>query len=344
MRADERLKKLEARRTDPRVTAARGLNEVYKRLAEDSAVKYAVGAMQPIDPEYTANTIAEGERVRAQLADGLLAESVAVEFRYQGSVTNETHIKAHSDIDLVTIFSGFYTLEPPQPVIRPYAGDPLADLQGLRRSAQRILSTAFPAVTVDASGGKSLALTGGSLRRKIDVVIANWWNTVEFTQLNHETFRGIQILDSAVPTRLKNKPFLHNYRIEERDTAVGGGMRKVTRLLKSLKYDAESPVRISSYDIASVAYCMPDAWLSVASGHDLLLLERTEKWLRHLILDDAARTALRVPNDTRPIFDANGANKSGLVELHGEVEALRVEVVEGLARSFRRLEEARVAY
>lgn len=344
MRADERLARLEARRTDPTIAAARGLNEVYKHLAEDSAIKYAVGAMQPIDPEYTSNTIAEGKRVQAQLSAGLHGAGIPCEFRFQGSVTNDTHIKAHSDIDLVVLFTLFHTVEPPQPVVHPYSGDTLADLVGVRRASQQILTAAFPAVTVDASGGKALTLTGGSLRRKIDVVTANWWNTVAYGDSGLETFRGIQILDVSGPSTIKNKPFLHNHRIDEKDRTVSGAMRKVTRLLKSLKYDAETPVRMSSYDIASVAYSIPSEWLATSPGQDLLLLDRAAQWVQFLCANDDARNALRVPNNTRTVFGVDGATKESLLDLHREVQNLREEVAQRLARSFRRLEAARIMY
>ena len=65
-----RLARLQARRTDTfeaGMMKSAGANEVYERMQESSsAIKYAVGAMQPIDPNYTANTYAEGDRVKNQ--------------------------------------------------------------------------------------------------------------------------------------------------------------------------------------------------------------------------------------------------------------------------------------
>lgn len=64
--ATNRVGKLQTRRTDPLIKSA-NIYEVYDRIAEDESVKYAIGAMQPIEPEYTAATFAEGDRVRNQL-------------------------------------------------------------------------------------------------------------------------------------------------------------------------------------------------------------------------------------------------------------------------------------
>lgn len=103
-----RLERLEARRTDPLVKEARLLNEVYGRIAQSESVRYAIGAMQPIDPEYTKNTYREGDRVRNQLETNL---SMVCEYEYQGSVTNDTHIRARSDIDLLTLTCRYGNLE-----------------------------------------------------------------------------------------------------------------------------------------------------------------------------------------------------------------------------------------
>jgi len=341
--AGDRYTKLRSRRTDP-VIKASGINEVYERLAEDTAVKYAVGAMQPIDPLYTQNTIAEGDRVRNQLRDGLSAVGMAAEFCYQGSVTSDTHIRAHSDVDLLTLHTAFYALEPPLPVTFPYFGDPLSDLKKLRRTAVDVLKKAFPAVTVDDSKGKAIALSGGSLRREIDVVIANWWNTVQYQATGAEHERGIEVYDAKAEQRIENKPFLHNRRIAERDMASSGSLRKMIRLLKSLKYDADPAVDLSSYDIASIAYRMPDDLLRVPAGGELILVRNAEVFLRRLLENPLDRFLLMVPNEMRRVFADGHATEAGLRQLHREVTDLVRDIELGLQRSFRKLAEARLFY
>lgn len=174
-----RLDRLAARRTDPTVTNARLLNEVYKRVDQSDSVRYVVGAMQPIDPAYTENTFAQAERVCNQLGNRLTIEC---ESEYQGSVTNDTHIKAQSDIDVLMLIDKFFTVEPPQKPQNPYKGDPIQDMLDLRAEIIEALEQAFPEATVDYSGGKSVSIEGGSLRRKVDVVPANWYNTNQYAE------------------------------------------------------------------------------------------------------------------------------------------------------------------
>ncbi len=339
-----RLEKLRNRRIDPLIKVA-GLNETYNRLGgEDSAVQYAIGAMQPIDPDYTRNTIAERERVEKQLADGFKAAAVGIEFDYQGSVTNDTHIRAHSDVDLLTVEKRFCVLELPNKATFLYQGDPVADLRQIRRTAISVLKGAYPAAKVDETGSKAINISGGSLRRKIDVIASDWWHTVEYVQEGHKHWLGIEILDNDKGTRIPNKPFLHNKRIEDRDEAMNGGLRKLIRLLKSLKYDSDEAIDISSYDIAGIVYNIFDDWLISRPGQDLMLIQKCHTYLHYLLIDASVRTSIEVPNGTRKVFCSEGATEIGLRQMWVALGRLIQEIEQGLGRSFRKLEEARIPY
>ena len=192
-----KMQKLSSRRTDATMKAAYTFDEAYDKIQEDETIKYVVGTMQPIDKEYTQKTFDEGDRIKDQLNSQLNTWTEQAEFRYQGSVSNDTHIKVHSDLDLLVIDQDFVSLEPPAIPVIPYSGNSLTELNVLRARCAAIIRNAFPAVKVDDSPGKCIALSGGSLRREIDVVIANWWDTTEYRTYGYEFFRGVKILDSS---------------------------------------------------------------------------------------------------------------------------------------------------
>ncbi len=343
--ASNRMEKLKARRTDPTVIKAAAIREAFDSIAEEEPIKYAVGTMQPIDPAYAKTTFEEGDRVKNQLDKALnIGIPKLASFEYQGSATNGTHIKVHSDLDLLAIHEYFYTIQPPGKPSVPYTGDVLADLRDLRLSCARALKSAFPAVTVDDAPGKCIAMQGGSLRRKMDIVISNWWHSVDYQNNRIPIYMGIQIYDSKANERVENNPFLHNYRIDERDRKLNGNVRKVARLLKSLKYDADSPVNISSYDITSIAWSMPDDFMQAANGQELKLVENARSFLKWLIENDINRESYYVPNCMRKIFGANGASVNGLRALYKEIQDLVDEINRGFARTMRKLSEARVTY
>lgn len=335
-----RLEKLNLRRIDENITEAKLYNEAYRSISQSDSVKYVIGAMQPIDPEYTKNTYIQAERVRSQLSNRLTGRC---EYKYQGSVTNDTHIKARSDIDLLVIIDKFFTLENPQVPKSPYKGDPLKDLLNLRKEAEEALENAFPQAGVDKSGGKSISIEGGSLTRKVDIVPSNWYNTNKYAETDNEVFRGVQILDKSVPERLANTPFLHNAWIDHKDENTSGGMRKACRLMKSLKYDSEN-VDLSSYDIVSIAFNMPNASLSYPKGSELLILGSCLDYCRQLQTNSSLRESIEVPDGHRKIFCDGHATLAGLDQLTYELERLADDVLRENQRSFRKLAEARVEY
>lgn len=318
--------------------------EVYGRLpSEGSAVRYTVGAMARVDPKYTEITYEQGERIKNQIAKALEAADAACEFEYQGSVTNDTHIKAYSDIDLLAITGRFTTLEPPQKAAHPYDGNPVDDLREIRTTACEHLRTAFPEAEVDDSGSKCISICGGSLCRKIDVVPANWYDTNAYAAMKAKRYRAIQVLDVKSGERIKNAPFLHNYLIDERDQRTSGGLRKVIRLMKSLKYDSNA-VSLSSYDLAAIGYRMPEDELSTCAGEEIALLARLKSYLDTLAADSEQRKQMLIPDDSRAVFTDGFATLAGLNELRHEVDVLTEKICQNRHNSFAKLAEARLSY
>ena len=101
---------------------------------------------------------------------------------------------------------------------------------------------------------------------------------------------------------------------------------------------------MSSYDITSIAYGMPDDLMRPGHGAELLLVENTRCFLRLLLDDSTRRESLKVPNEMRLIFNSGGASVEGLNQLYRETQDLVDDISKGLGRSFRKLAEARVSY
>jgi len=318
--------------------------EIYESLGDHgSAVQYTVGAMARVDPRYTEITIEQGERVKGQLQRAFERAGFVCDFEYQGSVTNNTHIKSYSDIDLLAITQRFTTLESPQVPSRPYEGNPVEDLREIRAVGTSGIRGAFPKADVDDSGAKSVTVSGGSLSRKIDVVPANWFDTNAYARHQAKRYRAIQILDMRTGDRVKNSPFMHNYLIEERNTNTQGGLRKVIRLMKSLKYDSGT-ISLSSYDLTAISYNMPEHQLLTSPGSELALLVRL-KWYLDLIGEDPdLREDMLVPDKSRHVFTDGHATTTGLSELQDEVDDLVEAVSHNRKKSFEKLAEARLAY
>jgi len=317
------------------------LNESYENINDTSTIKYVIGAMQPVSNNYTQNTFSQAERVQNQLKK-LKDEGYNYEFRYQGSVTNNTHIRAHSDIDILTLHLGFTTLESPQKPLNPYKGDPIQDLCDLREDSYSILVDAFPTAEIDNKGAKSISLQGGSLTRKIDVVPSNWYDTVLYTKTQQEHYRGVMVLDYKQRKRIANTPFYHNMLLNNKDIATGGNYKKVVRLLKTLKADADIDINLSSYDIAALMYHMDDKNFFVGKSQ-LRLIQKSLDYLRYVHQNFEFRNSLQVPDESRRIFEPNRATNEDLWLLIIELDNVYQDLLNDLTGSVKGIDKEFVA-
>jgi len=317
----KKIEQLKARRQDA-TTRLFSVTESFNKSTYGESATYALEVMEPISATYTANTYKACARVQDQLKPALQQYGIWVEFRFQGSVPTDTHIKNYSDIDMLTLHGAFYTLEPPLVPPIPYQGNPIEDLMELRRKAVRILDTVYTGCDIDDTGSKCVTISGGSLGRKIDIIPSNWYDSVNYARASIEVNRGIQVLDRDAGQRIVNFPFLHIHRINEKDNQVGGNEKRVIRLLKSLRADADESIDVSSYDLASLVYRMDDPDLLVAPSQRLTLLQRANIFLVKVINDTSFRDRLYVANGTRLIVGPDGCKLAELAKLQFELQDL----------------------
>ncbi|WP_434429967.1 hypothetical protein [Aeromonas veronii] len=108
-----RLSDLKARRQGKTMTmdslyeSVAGLEKFESRSTGEWS-KYALGIMQEVDPVYTKNSIAEGERVKNQIINRI---NTNVVFDYQGSVPLNVHIRGVSDIDILVLLNDYLTYD-----------------------------------------------------------------------------------------------------------------------------------------------------------------------------------------------------------------------------------------
>jgi hypothetical protein len=347
---DQRLRNLRDRRLGLKAPLAKSVTaadsaamqsrvlkeEAYQRRATGRATRYVLGAMQAVDPEYTKNSYDEGDRVQRQLRDALEGE-ISVEFRYQGSVMLDIHIRGISDIDMLVLRDDFHTYDTTGAAARaglyrnPIPDTPISRLWRLRARCESILTDAYPAADVDTSGAKSIMLSGGSFRHKIDVVPSHWHDTASYQLSSLEHDRGVRILVKDENITAHNLPFVHMKRINDKDIGTLGGTKKAIRLLKNLKNDSDysSLISLSSYDIASLVWHFPDSSLQVIDAKEPALLAATKLHLNWCAANKAAVMNLQTPDGTRTIIDSD-TKFIGLQLLSLEVDQLAEGVAEDL--------------
>ena len=298
--------------------------ETYEKRGSTEAIKYALGAMQELEAKYTRISIEEGDRVREQLRNGLTNAGIPVEFGYQGSVPLNIHIRYASDIDLLVLHDDFVTFDQFGPRGTAYSlrsGSVLTHMLTLRKECEYILEQKFPTVKVDKAGAKSIALSGGSLQRKVDVVPSHWHDTAAYQRSRAKHDREVRVLDKDELKIIPNRPFLHMKRIEEKDQSTNGGTKKVIRLLKNLKKDSSLDIKLTSYDIAGLVWHLDDQALTKPFYLELSLVAETQKYLQYLVDNPNIAKTLDVPDQSRKIIDTPEKLQS-LQYLKNEIDEL----------------------
>jgi hypothetical protein len=323
----KKLEKLEARRKDE-VLEKSYLSKSFSDNAfkYQESTRYALESMQEVDPNTRNIAMTDAQKIIDCLNIGLAKYSLHVEFRLQGSVETNTNIKFHSDIDILIFTKLFERLEFPQKPVSPYTGDTLADMIGLKsKSVETLKNSSYS--NVDDSKGKAITISISKPKRKVDVVPANWFNSNDFNKTGIPYYRGVQLFDSKEKKHLVDDyPFLHIQKVNEKDVRVGGSLKKLVRLLKTLKADAETEeIKLSSFEITSIIYNISEKELFVNSGKDLSLLPFASEQLRKLIDDKIYRNAMLSPNGKELVFP-DDKKVDELKKLKLELDALIVDV------------------
>lgn len=301
--------------------------EKWQTISDKPSVRYAVGAMQEVDKRYTEISIETAKRIENQLHSRLLNNhGIKTEYRLQGSVPLNIHIKGVSDVDLLVINKEHYRSEKYLNTLR---SEDIRVLKELRRASVYELNKAYPAVSIDSTGAKSITLTGGSLPRDVDVVPSHWVETNEYEIQKQLYLRGVNILDNKTPTTLMNLPFKHINYIDSRcKYLTGGGLKKAIRLCKTIKADLVEeghPIYLSSFDLASIMYHANVDNLKRGESFALAIVLETQRFFDYLYHYPHYRNVLYTPDNTRKIFD-NSKKEASLLTMSVALDKLVTEL------------------
>lgn len=329
---NKRIESLNKRRYDDTIRKA-VLSESFFSESFGKTTKYVLESMKEIDSNYTKNTYEASSKIQVHLKTGLNADGIEVEFEHQGSVPMNTHIKLHSDIDLVVIHNGFFSLEPPLTPSIPYNGNPIDDLKQLREKCFKILNGIYE--QVDNSNSKSIAVYPTQPKRKVDVVQANWYDSIEYVNSGRlKKFRGFNIYDYHANIRKTDFPLLNISNINDKDVLVRGSLKRSIRFLKTLKVDADYEIKLSSFEISTIAYNIDNYTLNKSQNQSIALLPVLSNHLNEVITNKFYRDSIFSANGKEQVFkDCNDSKVLELKKLKREVD----EIIEDLKEEIRPL-------
>lgn len=349
---DNRLKSLKDRRQGTRERALfdhslsqydpRDLRtqEDYEKLSESASIKYAIGAMAAVDSLSTRISIQEGERVADTLISMLDNEGILATKEIQGSVALDIHIQGHSDVDMLILKKDIVLVQTPKlngSSCKASDQRPMEDIiRELRLTSEQKLTSRYYEATVDCSGNKSIALSGGSLKRKVDIVPACWYHSHDYQRSGLKHDKGVKIYHKSDHDLVGNKPFMHIKKVNDKDSIYSGNLKKVTRLMKNLvadmpDYKKRKAKKLSSYDLTALAYDMNDK-LSYPSYMSLALVESLRAHLSQLVSSEILRDLIWVPDGSRKVFNEE-SKLEALQIISNEVDDLAKAIYESVVPS-----------
>lgn len=307
---EDRLKRLKSRRMDDSNMALRmqGYVEAFERRTNNQATRYALGAMQEVDGRSTQISLEEADKVENALNQRLPKHGLRPSFRLQGSVPMNTHIRGASDVDLLEIYEDSFKFATLGPNAHQYTASTNTktveeQVLDMRATTEEELTTHFWGATIDTANAKSIQLSAGAFRRKVDVVPSYWFDSADYQRYQQASYRGVGIVDKNTKLSIYNYPFLFRYRIDQKGQETNDGAKMAIRLLKNLSADSEKDLSVSSYDIASLVFHCPSHTIMREIARDLAILSGISAFLNALSTDRATADTLMAPDGTRKIFD-----------------------------------------
>ncbi len=315
-------------------------------ISYSDALVFVRSAMKGVEPEYTSKSKEAGEKVKEHLK----AVLSNVEYKYQGSVMTDTHIKGYSDIDLLTISNKFYSWDSSQvkhilenydqrqrfreDSIRKleyennassYTGDTLDDLRGIRLTSESKMQEVY--LDCDISKPKAIKITNRNLKRDVDIVTANWYDDVMSIINNKGEYRGIQVYNKHNNEKgHANFPFLSIARINDRGSYTNGRLKKMIRFLKHCKAESLYQIELSSFDINAVCYDIdPETYKSLPF---YTLVSILYAQLKKICNDDTYADNIVSVDGREYIFRYDSNKKANLKQLLSEVESIYMDLVE----------------
>lgn len=299
--------------------------------------KYIKLAMNEVDDEYTSKTIEAGNNAKAHLE----TEQIGIDYRFQGSVMTQTHIKGASDIDLLTLTNKFVStdiskmrtiLENGTPSygyvaksrmqrysdnFSRYLGNYMQDLRELRKSDETILKKWYQ--YCDTNKAKAVHIYNSNLRRDVDVVASVWYDSIDYViNDKNETYRGVAIYNKkSDKEEAPSYPFLSIANINARSSLTEGRLKKMIRFLKNVRTDSDVDIDLSSFEINAVCYSIPVA--EYQNMHYLEMVELLWRKMYNLVQNEGVAKQLLSVDGTEYVFVKKPEKLPELKKLKDEV-------------------------
>lgn len=306
-----------------------------------NALEYVKRSMQGVAKEYTDKSIEAGNNVKNHLKEILYS----VDYEYQGSVMTNTHIRGNSDIDLLVLCDKFYYAN--NPVVQSkysselnsyqlnesqisrlkshvanagnYSGDSNQDLMDIRLKSENKMKATY--YICDTTKPKCIAITNQNLHRDVDIVVAAWHKTYEGIRDGVSKKNSIRVYDKDLDyVGRVESPFVSIERINTKDSSVNGRLKKMIRFMKTLKYDSQKLIDLSSFEINAICYNIETSKYSGKVFYDLVPVLAQE--FGKIVTDASYRDSIMSVDGSEPVFRGKEKKSNSIALMYLEIDEL----------------------
>ena len=300
------------------------VSEAFERSNYPDCLKYVLESMEEIDPSYTYKTFHITKRIQDKIQQAFKARNIKADFRYQGAIQTETHVILHGGVELMIISKSLG--KKPWEIVRDKAQEVMECLSG---------DPMFK--SVDYSSKLDIKITTIKPHCEIRILPVIWLENKDYLETKREIDRGVCEYNLEKKTKRKYLPFLNIARVNSKDSRCNGGLKRMIRLLSSIKRDATEKIRLSDYQISSILFDIPDKQLKYNSEYSLSLIGVVSAQLNRIVTDNQHRTSLVSPSGKELVFGRNPAWKTELEKLQKELDLITTDLQEELKKDGKTL-------
>ena len=307
------LENLKRRRYDEALKES-ALSESFYRSGYSDCLRYTLESMLEIDPAYAYKVYAVSRKIHDKIAKSLERKGYKIDYRYQGELKTYSNILLYGDVEIIVIKKNI-------------SDKPHIDIQTLAMDLMEILQGDPNFKSLDYSDKTRIRITALKPTCEIDILPSVWIDSAEYIKTKNEIYRGIAEFDFRKKKVKKYLPFLNIARINARDELTKGTFKSISRLLKTLRADAEGKISLTNAEINALLYSMPVDLFMIPNDQLLSLLPKVDETLQSIYLDTQKFNAILSPSEKDRVF-------AGRPEKQGEIGKLK-DALGGLIKDLR---------
>ena len=303
-----KIENLKGRRYDEALKEP-ALSDAFHNSTYSDCIKYTLESMLEIDPAYAYKVYAASRKIHEKITKALKKRGYHVDYRYQGELKTYSNIVLYGDVEIMVIK-------------RDVVGKAHQEIQMLASELMDILQGDPSFKSLEYNDKTRIRITALKPTCEIDLLPSIWVDSLEYKKTKNEIYRGIAEFDFKNKKVKKYLPFLNIARINSKDQQVGGNLKSLSRLLKTLRADSEDKIYLNDAEINAMIYSLSNEELMVDQKHLLQLLPKMEAKLNNLHINASDFNALLSPSGKDRVFAGRTDKKVEIGKLREALSAL----------------------